>query len=58
MGLEILESEDGVTYEFLRENRSPVTPDMLRGYNAIISLASAHNADSFKKITINIYYLF
>lgn len=51
IGLDILESAEGVEYEFLKEHRSPVTPDMLKGYNAIISLAPAYNSDSF--IAIN-----
>ena len=50
IGLEILEQADGVEYEFLSEYRSPVTADMLRGYNAIISLAPAYNAESFSGI--------
>ena len=47
IGLDILESAEGVEYEFLKTHRSPVTPDMLKGYNAIISLASAYNSESF-----------
>jgi phosphoglycerate dehydrogenase-like enzyme len=47
IGLEILEKADGVEYEFLNHHNSPVTADMLMGYNAIISLAPAYNAASF-----------
>ncbi len=50
IGLDILENAEGVEYEFLKENRSPVTPDMLMGYNAIISLAPAYNTESFKGV--------
>lgn len=47
IGLEILEKADGVEYEFLKQYKSPVTADMLMGYDAIISLAPAYNAASF-----------
>jgi len=47
IGLEILEKADGVEYEFLKQHNSPVTAEMLKGYNAIISLAPAYTAESF-----------
>ena len=50
IGLEILKNAEGVEYEFLKEHRSPMTPDMLVGYNAIISLSPAYNTESFKGI--------
>ena len=54
IGLEILEKEPNVEYEFLNENHSPITPDMIDGYNAIISLAPLYNAKSFEGIN-NLY---
>ena len=48
MGLDILDNAEGLQYEFLKDHHSPVTPDMLLGYNAIISLAPSYNAESFK----------
>ncbi len=50
IGLDILEKADGVEYEFLKQHYSPVTAEMLMGYNAIISLAPAYNAESFKGV--------
>ncbi len=50
IGLSILEEAEGITYEFMKEYRSPVTADMLQGYDAIISLAPAYNAESFKDV--------
>ena len=50
IGLDILENAEGVEYEFLKEHHSPVTPDMLMGYNAIISLAPAYNVESFNGV--------
>lgn len=47
IGLEILEEASGVEYEFMKDYRSPVTADMLQGYQAVISLAPAYTADSF-----------
>ncbi|WP_152266710.1 NAD(P)-dependent oxidoreductase [Agriterribacter humi] len=51
MGLDILEKAEGIVYEFMEENQSPVTPDMLKGYDAVISLSPAYNKDSFKGVT-------
>lgn len=48
MGLDILDNEKNISYEFLKTHQSPVTPEMIDGYDAIISLAPAYNADSFK----------
>jgi phosphoglycerate dehydrogenase-like enzyme len=50
MGLELLDKAIGLEYEFLKEHRSPVTPDMLQGYDAIISLAPSYTAESFKGV--------
>ncbi len=50
IGLDILEKADGVEYEFLKQHNSLVTAEMLMGYNAIISLAPAYNAESFKGV--------
>lgn len=50
IGLDILD-EAGIKYEFLKEYRSPVTPDLLKGFNAIISLAPAYNEESFRDLT-------
>ena len=50
MGLSILAAAEDLEYEFLKENRSPITPDMLYGYDAIISLAPAYNAESLKGV--------
>lgn len=51
IGLDILDDVGNIEYEFLKENRSPITPDMIEGYNAIISLAPVYNANSFEGIT-------
>lgn len=50
IGLSILDNEAGLQYEFLKEHQSPVTPGMLRGYDAILSLAPSYNSESFKGI--------
>ena len=50
MGLDILDKAIGLEYEFMPEYRSPITPEMLQGYNAIISLALAYNSESFKGV--------
>ena len=47
MGLSVLDKAEGLQYEFLKEHHSPVTPEMLLGYDAIISLAPSYNAKSF-----------
>ncbi len=51
MGLSILDNTEGLQYKFLKEHHSPVTPEMLLGYDAIISLAPSYNFDSFKGVT-------
>ena len=51
IGLDILDNTPNIQYEFLKENRSPVTPDMIKGYNAIISLAPSYNSKSFEGIS-------
>ncbi len=50
IGLDVLDNAEGLQYEFLSDHHSPVTPDMLIGYDAIISLAPSYNADSFKGV--------
>lgn len=50
MGLDILENEKNISYEFLTTHQSPVIAEMITGYDAIISLAPAYNAESFKNI--------
>jgi phosphoglycerate dehydrogenase-like enzyme len=47
IGLDILDKAEGVVYEFMQEYRSPVTAGMLQGYDAVISMAPAYNAESF-----------
>jgi len=51
IGLDILDTMPNIQYEFLKENRSPVTPDIIKGYNAIISLAPSYNSKSFVGIS-------
>lgn len=51
MGLSILEKAEGIVYEFMQENQSPVTPGMLKEYDAVISLSPAYNKDSFNGVT-------
>jgi phosphoglycerate dehydrogenase-like enzyme len=51
IGLDILDREPNIQYEFLKENRSPVTPDMIAGYNSIISLTPLYDSKSFKGIS-------
>lgn len=51
IGLDILDNTPGIQYEFLKENCSPVTPDMINGYNAIISLAPSYNSKSFEGVS-------
>lgn len=51
IGLDILDNTPNIRYEFLKENYSPVTPDMIKGYNAIISLAPSYNSKSFESIS-------
>lgn len=46
IGLHILK-DAGVYYEFLKEHRSPITPDVIDDYDAIISLAPAYTQESF-----------
>jgi len=50
IGLKILEEADGITYEFMKEYRSPLTAEMIGDYDAIISLAPAYNSESFKDV--------
>lgn len=50
IGLEILDKADFVQHEFLKEHHSPVTPDMLLGYDAIISLTPSYNSESLKGV--------
>lgn len=50
MGLDILDNEPFIEYEFLKTHESPVIPEMITGYDAVISLAPAYTADSFKNV--------
>lgn len=50
MGLSILDNAEGLQYEFLKEHYSPVKPEMLFGYDAVISLAPTYNSSSFKGV--------
>ncbi len=50
IGLNILEETDGLTYEFMKEYRSPVTAEMLQGYDAVISMAPSYKPESFKGV--------
>ncbi len=51
MGLDILHSIPEIEYEFLEKLESPLSADSIQQYDAIISLAPAYNADSFKGVT-------
>ena len=50
IGLDILDKAEELEYEFLDVYRSPVTADMLQGYDAIISMAPSYNEESFKGV--------
>jgi phosphoglycerate dehydrogenase-like enzyme len=50
IGLDIFDDYPEIEYEFLKNHLSPVTPDLLQGYDAIISLTPAYNQDSFKGV--------
>jgi len=50
MGLDILDNTPGITYEFIKVHQSPVTPDMLLGYDAVLSLSPAYDKNSFKGV--------
>ena len=50
IGLEIFDAYPEIEYEFLEKHHSPVTPEMLQGYDAVISLTPAYNQDSFKEL--------
>ena len=51
MGLGFLDDCNKIEYEFIKAHHAIATPEMLDGYNAVISLAPAYNADSFEGIT-------
>jgi len=51
MGLDILDNVEGLEYEFLKNWESPLRPATLQQYDAIISLAPAYTAESFKDVT-------
>lgn len=51
IGLDILEGVKELEYEFLPNWESPLQPGTLDQYDAIISLAPAYTADSFKDVT-------
>ncbi len=50
MGLDILDNAPGIEYEFIKTHQSPVTPAMLHGYDAVLSLAPAYNKTSFEGV--------
>ncbi|MBI3909507.1 MAG: hydroxyacid dehydrogenase [Armatimonadetes bacterium] len=47
IGLGLLEPETGVQYRFLPQHRSPVTPEMIAGADAVLSLTPAWTAQTF-----------
>lgn len=51
MGLDMLDETEELEYEFLEKWESPLQPATLQQYDAIISLAPAYTADSFKSVT-------
>lgn len=51
MGLDILDNTENVSYEFLEKWESPLQANTLQQYDAIISLAPAYTAESFKDVT-------
>lgn len=51
MGLDILDKEPTIQYEFLKEHSSPIKADMIAGYDAIISLAPAYDQKSFEGLS-------
>lgn len=51
IGLHILDKATDLHYEFLKEHSSPIKANMLKGYNAIISLAPAYNKLSFEGLS-------
>jgi phosphoglycerate dehydrogenase-like enzyme len=50
IGLDIFDNYPEIEYEFLENHQSPITPEMLKGYDAIISLTPAYNQDSFNGV--------
>ena len=50
IGLDILDNHPDIHYEFLKENLSPITPDLIQGYDVIISNAPAYTSESFKGV--------
>ena len=50
MGLDLLRKEKDISFEFMKEFSSPVSAEMLKGYDAIISLSPAYTAESFKGV--------
>lgn len=50
IGLDIFDDYPEIEYKFLDKHQSPVTPEMVKGYDAIISLTPAYNQDSFKDV--------
>lgn len=51
MGLSILDEIQELEYEFIDKWESPLQPETLQRYDAIISLAPAYTAESFKGVT-------
>lgn len=50
IGLEILDNHPEIEYEFLPRHQSPMIPELLQGYDAIISLTPAYNQESFRGV--------
>ncbi|MFT3748051.1 MAG: NAD(P)-dependent oxidoreductase [Agriterribacter sp.] len=51
MGLDILDKVPDIKYEFLEKWESPLQPETLQQYDAIISLSPAYTGGSFKNVT-------
>ncbi|MFT3704089.1 MAG: NAD(P)-dependent oxidoreductase [Agriterribacter sp.] len=50
MGLDLLKNQEDISFEFMKEFSSPLTADLLKGYDAIISLSPAYTSESFKGV--------
>ncbi|MCS6861815.1 MAG: hydroxyacid dehydrogenase [Abditibacteriales bacterium] len=47
IGLSLLDAAPHVEYEFFKEHRNPVTPDQLRDFDGVMSLAPRYTRESF-----------
>jgi phosphoglycerate dehydrogenase-like enzyme len=47
IGLSLLDDASQVKYEFFKEHRNPVTPDQLRDFDGVMSLAPRYTRESF-----------